>query len=513
MLNYFFSSGSSKATNNNEPEQKQEDQGKTLDHDDFVDISAQQQHAKDKVDEMLQRSFVILDDYKPAQQVKPNPELNPQQNSSSVITFDPLPPPPPPAPAQVPPAPSASILSSSPPKSENANWSPFEFIESKIRTHLSSPPPAPVIQLPPPETKPDNANTLFAAGFAGSLLISFFVAIWRTKLINAFNLLLWCAGLVTITVVTPVFVLPHFKNTNKLGMFIVLVTGYLLHALAASHWWLALYGAALVFAQYKEDHDKAKAATSVPSGRAWMNIMTRQILSYLTGLDVDEFDVGSALPTFREISIAEKSSTGCPGFNMQVCYNYNTDDNTKIKLWVPVTVPGYGAIKIPLFVSGPQIAGKMRFDGRIEKCSYVTIKDQQPRKVEENFFALAMSFDSIEDIHISTIKVLLAPKWEWLQWFDRVKREMKSFINNVLNTDQITVHLFDKDFVYVGSVLRKKSETENTWNTQDVVEEIKVCKKCSRKYFAASAMCCCDKIEPIAATYISGHQLPATETF
>lgn len=45
---------------------------------------------------------------------------------------------------------------------------------------------------------------------------------------------------------------------------------------------------------------------------------------------------------------------------MQVCYNYNTDDNTKIKLWVPVTVPGYGAIKIPLFVSGPQIAGKVR---------------------------------------------------------------------------------------------------------------------------------------------------------
>lgn len=121
---------------------------------------------------------------------------------------------------------------------------------------MSSPPPAPVIQLPPPETKPDNTNFFFAAGFAGSLLISFFVAIWRTKLINAFNLLLWCAGLVTITVVTPVFVLPHFKNSTKLGMFIVLVTGYLLHALAASHWWLALYGAALVFSQYKEDHDK-----------------------------------------------------------------------------------------------------------------------------------------------------------------------------------------------------------------------------------------------------------------
>lgn len=92
------------------------------------------------------------------------------------------------------------------------------------------------------------------------MLISFFVAIWRTKLINAFNLLLWCAGLVTITVVTPVFVLPHFKNTHKLGMFIVLVTGYLLHALAASYWWLALYGAALVFSQYKEDHDKVRTA-------------------------------------------------------------------------------------------------------------------------------------------------------------------------------------------------------------------------------------------------------------
>jgi hypothetical protein len=51
-----------------------------------------------------------------------------------------------------------------------------------------------------------------------------------------------------------------------------------------------------------------------------MNIMTRQILSYLTGLDVDEFDVGSALPTFREISIAEKSSTGCPGFVRTVTF-------------------------------------------------------------------------------------------------------------------------------------------------------------------------------------------------
>lgn len=150
----------------------------------------------------------------------------------------------------------------------------------------------------------------------------------------------------------------------------------------------------------------------------------------------------------------------------------------------------------------------MRFDGHIEKCSYISIKDQQPLKVEENFFALGMSFDAIEDIHISTIKVLLAPKWEWLQWFDRVKREMKTFINSVLNTEQVTVHLFDKDFVYVGSVLRKKSDTDTTWTTQDVVEEVKVCRKCSRKYFAASAMCCCDKIEPITATYISGHQLP-----
>ncbi len=45
-----------------------------------------------------------------------------------------------------------------------------------------------------------------------------------------------------------------------------------------------------------------------------MNTMTRQILGYLTGLDVDEFDIGSTLPTFREISLAEKSSIGGPGF-------------------------------------------------------------------------------------------------------------------------------------------------------------------------------------------------------
>ena len=239
-----------------EPEQEK-DQDKTLDHDDFVDISAQQQqqqHAKDTIDDMLQRSFVILDDYEPTQERKSSTVL--QQNSSSVITFDPLPHPPPSAPIQASHVPFASILSSSPPKSESSGWSPFEFIESKIRPHLTAPPPAPIIQTPLPEVKPDNTNHLFAAGFAGSLLISFFVAIWRTKLLNAFNLLLWCAGLVTITVVTPVFVLPHFKNSHKLGMFVVLVTGYLLHALAASHWWLALYGAALGFSQYKEERDK-----------------------------------------------------------------------------------------------------------------------------------------------------------------------------------------------------------------------------------------------------------------
>jgi hypothetical protein len=147
----------------------------------------------------------------------------------------------------------------------------------------------------------------------------------------------------------------------------------------------------------------------------------------------------------------------------------------------------------------------MRFDGRIEKCSYVTVRDRQPLKVEENFFALAMAFDAVEEIHISTIKVLLAPKWEWLQWFDRVKREMRAFINSVLHTDSVTVHLFDQHFAYVGSVLRKKSDTETTWTTQEVVHEVKVCNKCARKYFAASAMCCCDTVEPIAATYISGH--------
>jgi hypothetical protein len=52
---------------------------------------------------------------------------------------------------------------------------------------------------------------------------------------------------------------------------------------------------------------------------------------------------------------------------------------------------------------------------------------------------------------ISTaIKVLMAPKWEWLQKIETVKREMRQLVSSLMTTDSVVIHVFDQKFNYIG---------------------------------------------------------------
>jgi HSP20 family molecular chaperone IbpA len=44
---------------------------------------------------------------------------------------------------------------------------------------------------------------------------------------------------------------------------------------------------------------------------------------------------------------------------MTVAYDYRANEHTKLKIWIPITLPGYGEASIPINVSGPRISGKV----------------------------------------------------------------------------------------------------------------------------------------------------------
>lgn len=45
---------------------------------------------------------------------------------------------------------------------------------------------------------------------------------------------------------------------------------------------------------------------------------------------------------------------------MSLHYEYPADENTKIEIEVPIPVPVVGEVKVPVYVSAPRIAGKVR---------------------------------------------------------------------------------------------------------------------------------------------------------
>jgi hypothetical protein len=334
------------------------------------------------------------------------------------------------------------------------------------------------------------------------------ILIRSSTALNFVERIVWAVVLFLILIVSP-FVIARLKFGPKISMFIAMVLGYLLKRCDFSHWWILTFGGILVVVALLEEYQKKESTSSVRSGREWVNTLAKIFLSYVTNMAVEEFDIGDTLPSFKELSFSKKSQDNC---EMTLAYNYSANENTQLKLWIPIPIPGYGTTNIPVAVSGPQISGQFHLECRVENCN-ITYMTPEKEKVTRNekFLALAVAFDPIDNIHIGAIKVLMAPKWEWLQKLNKVKREMRQLLSTLLATDSVTIHMFDQKLNYIGSVTRKRMKNSedpssgkiSDWTIQEIVSEMKTCYKCGRKYFADGAGCCVcivDDISPRSAS-------------
>jgi len=250
--------------------------------------------------------------------------------------------------------------------------------------------------------------------------------------------------------------------------------------------------------------------------RRWFNKIASTVLFYITGLEVPAFDIGDTYPEFNTLYLAspEKRPTG---FDSIFCFNYNTTPDTNITLKIPINVPGYGEVKVPVSISGPRLEGKVRVDCRIENCtySYYDTEDEVRKEKEERFMAIALAFDKIETIHLENIQVMNAPKFGWLQSFSSIKQKIHSVINGAISCEDITVLLFDNKFGMVGTVMKKrvrnfieegegyimgenntKQCNDDNWNVQDVVKDIITCHKCNKKSLSVLP-CCCSEVPKV----------------
>jgi len=223
------------------------------------------------------------------------------------------------------------------------------------------------------------------------------------------------------------------------------------------------------------------------------------------------FDIGNTFPEFKTLYMSPKEKRP-QGFDMIVAFNYQTSPETAISLKIPITVPGYGELKVPICVTGPHIEGKLRLDCRIETCHYEYLDtDEEIKKgVTEPFLGLALGFDKIDTIHLNNIQVMNAPKFGWLQSFSTIKQKIHTVINGAISSDEVTVHLFDKKFGYIGAAQKKRYRGfdeeglgyqldkngqytcyDDQWNVQEIVNEIVICHKCKKKFLRSFPTCCC----------------------
>lgn len=56
--------------------------------------------------------------------------------------------------------------------------------------------------------------------------------------------------------------------------------------------------------------------------------------------------------------------------DMIMRYAYDTGSDTHLTVRVPIPVPRYGTVTLPVSVAAPCISGKVRLDGRFETCSF-----------------------------------------------------------------------------------------------------------------------------------------------
>lgn len=244
--------------------------------------------------------------------------------------------------------------------------------------------------------------------------------------------------------------------------------------------------------------------------RQWLSTALHSVLQQVVPLGVPQFDIGGKLPLFsthsyREMTMAEvrgsgKSTQGAEtkicaikkspaaasekgvappgigpvrGFEMAIDFSYVSDENTKIEIEIPMKVPIWGDLTVPVMVAAPEIAGRVLIEFRHD------VLESKPGAGDwQKVMALSIMFEPIKEIHIHRIHISLASQFQLLQYVPIVKRYMKEAINTGLAPNQRRIMIFDSSFGSLGSTALGK---DDIWNIPGIIEHAKLEAEAAKK--------------------------------
>lgn len=167
----------------------------------------------------------------------------------------------------------------------------------------------------------------------------------------------------------------------------------------------------------------------------------------------------------EEISARETSHIGpTGGFNSVIDFSYVADENTKIEVEIPMTLPLWGTMSVPVMVASPEISGSVQLEFRHD-----VIKGEDGKTLTK-VLAIGIMFEPIKEIHIHGIHISKASQFQLIQYVPIVKNYMKQAVNSALIPDTRRVLLFDASFSSLGSFLLEKDEV---WNIDGLLYRLK----------------------------------------
>lgn len=201
--------------------------------------------------------------------------------------------------------------------------------------------------------------------------------------------------------------------------------------------------------------------------RQWLSLILHAIIKHVSPMPVAQFDIGGQVPVFSTRSYVAKPEG--KGFSATVDFVYKSDDNTKIEIEIPMDVPLWGTLTVPVMVAQPEVALAVQLD-----ISHELIANSILSKGAEGHakvLAISFMFEPIKEIHIHGIHISMASQFQLIQYIPLVKSFMKKAVDSALAPGVRKVLLFDSGFGSLGSFELKEDEL---WNIEGLLQKAHV---------------------------------------
>jgi len=178
---------------------------------------------------------------------------------------------------------------------------------------------------------------------------------------------------------------------------------------------------------------------------------------------------------FSDYDVQQTSHIGpTGGFHAIVDFAYSADENTKIEVEIPMQLPLWGALSVPVMVTSPEIAGGLVLEFRHDVVENEDDDDDDDGGVgktsHSKVMAVSFMFEPIREIHIHGIHISLASQFQLIQYIPIVKRYMKQAVNQALLPDVRRVMIFDSSFTTLASFQLAK---DDLWNIPGLLQRAK----------------------------------------